>query len=295
MSNLHDFPFPCLSIPFLPSFQQLAIEDIHETGLLFGIHEGKILTDKEGRLPSAALLSSLSVTGPVLCIGQFKSGLHAYAATIPATVSLPWVFNAPRNICATLNLDAAMAFMRAMQLLQFQSEYRFCSKCGGPCKATMEIPAVSCQSCGQQIFPPISPAVLVLVEKEGQLLLAHNARFPENLYSLIAGFCEAGEPAENTVVREVYEEVGIAVHDVKFMASQSWPYPHSLMLGFSCQWHSGEIHCDDNEITDAHWYDPCDLPLLPNKDSLARKMIEHWLEIQHIDLRLQTYPGSDLI
>jgi NAD+ diphosphatase len=128
-------------------------------------------------------------------------------------------------------------------------------------------------------FPRIAPAVIVIIiNEEGQALLAHNRNFAAGIYSLIAGFTEAGESLEDTVRREAREEVGIAVKDVRYVASQPWPFPNSLMLGFAARLESGSVKPDGVEIEDARWYGRDALPDLPGNGSVARYLINQWLE-----------------
>jgi NAD+ diphosphatase len=126
-------------------------------------------------------------------------------------------------------------------------------------------------------YPRISPAIIVRITNEnGEILLAHDRKFSENIYSLIAGFYEAGERLEDTVEREVFEEVGIRVKDIRYIASQSWPFPNSLMIGFSAVHSGGALRCDGVEIEDAGWFGRENLPALPGYGSIARFLIEQW-------------------
>jgi NAD+ diphosphatase len=127
-------------------------------------------------------------------------------------------------------------------------------------------------------FPRLSPAIIVRIERGDQILLARNHRFPAGLYSVLAGFVEPGETLEECVVREVREEVGIAVEDIRYFASQPWPFPNSLMLGFTARHKSGEIEVDNNELAEADWYRPNELPHLPLPLSIARRLIDDYLK-----------------
>jgi len=135
-----------------------------------------------------------------------------------------------------------------------------------------------CPACGLMVFPRISPAVIVLVEKEGRVLLARGERFTEPFYSVLAGFVEPGETLEDAVHREIEEEVGIKVRNVRYFASQPWPFPDSLMIGFTAEYASGEIAIDKTEIVDARWFDPAHLPTIPGKVSIARRLIDWFVE-----------------
>ena len=118
----------------------------------------------------------------------------------------------------------------------------------------------ACTSCKHGAYPRLSPAVIMLVERDGRALLARNARFPLPFYSTLAGFVEVGETLEETVAREVHEEAGIAVTDIRYFGSQPWPFAGSLMIGFTARWAAGELALDPSEIADAGWYAPDALP-----------------------------------
>jgi NAD+ diphosphatase len=167
---------------------------------------------------------------------------------------------------------------RAVQLAEWDRTHRYCGRCATPTEPAAGERARRCPKCGLLAFPRLAPAVIVLVERDGAALLARNKSFPVPMYSTIAGFVEPGETLEGAVVREVAEEVGIRVTDVKYIASQPWPFPHSLMIGFNARWASGEIEADGVEIADAGWFEPGDLPMIPPSLSIARRLIDGWLE-----------------
>lgn len=132
-------------------------------------------------------------------------------------------------------------------------------------------------ACGLTAFPRISPAVIVLIERDGHILMARSARFAAGMYGLIAGFVEPGESLEETARREIMEEVGVTVSDLTYVASQPWPFPNSLMVGFTAKWESGEITPDPAEIEDARWFHPDALPVLPSKISIARRLVDEFV------------------
>jgi NADH pyrophosphatase NudC (nudix superfamily) len=170
--------------------------------------------------------------------------------------------------------------LRMYHLALWREDSRYCGRCGHPNDDADDGEyARVCPRCGRKEFPRISPAILVLIKNEkDEALLAHNANFKDNVYSLIAGFLEAGENLQNTVAREVREEVGIEVRDITFGTSQSWPFPNSLMVGFEARYESGVVRCDNKEITDARWFSRSHLPGLPGKGSVSRFLIDKWLE-----------------
>ena len=166
---------------------------------------------------------------------------------------------------------------RAVQLAEWDRTHRFCGKCGTPTQPAPGERARRCATCGLLAFPRLAPAAIVLVERDGEALLARNARFPVAMFSAIAGFVEPGESLEQTVVREVHEEVGVTVGDVRYVSSQPWPFPHSLMIGFNATWLDGDIEVDGVEIAEANWFTPDALPMIPPPLSIARRLIDGWL------------------
>ncbi|GHT85077.1 hypothetical protein FACS1894137_08910 [Spirochaetia bacterium] len=167
---------------------------------------------------------------------------------------------------------------RAYHIMQWRRESVYCGSCGSPNGDAPAGLARLCPVCGRQEFPRISPAVIVLVTNENdEALLAHNANFADGIYSLIAGFVEAGENLESTIIREIREEVNIEVERIQYAASQPWPFPNSLMLGFTARYAGGTLKPDGAEILDAKWFPRDKLPKLPFKGSIARHIIDRWL------------------
>jgi len=167
---------------------------------------------------------------------------------------------------------------RAVQLVEWERTHRFCGRCATPTEAAPGERARRCPACGLLAFPRLAPAVITLIERDGEALLARGRTFPIPMYSCIAGFVEPGETLEEAVHREVREEVGVELAEVRYTASQPWPFPHSLMIGFEATWASGDIEIDEKEIVDANWYRPDDLPMIPPPMSIARTLIDRWLE-----------------
>jgi NAD+ diphosphatase len=166
---------------------------------------------------------------------------------------------------------------RAVQLVEWDRTTRFCGRCGTPTEPAPGERARRCPACGLLAFPRLAPAVIALIERGDEALLARGRAFPVPMYSCIAGFVEPGETMEQAVHREVREEVGVAIEDVRYVASQPWPFPHSLMVGFEATWTSGEIVIDETEIVDAQWYRRDALPMIPPGMSIARTLIDRWL------------------
>ncbi len=165
---------------------------------------------------------------------------------------------------------------RAVQIVDWARTHRFCGRCGEPTVRNDIDRSMKCPRCGLLAFPRLAPAIITLVTRGNQALLARGVNFPQPMYSALAGFVEAGETLEQAVAREVMEEVGIVIGNIRYVSSQPWPFPHSLMLGFEADYVSGEIVCDPKEILDANWYDRTALPMIPPGISIARKLIDRW-------------------
>ena len=166
---------------------------------------------------------------------------------------------------------------RAVQLVEWARTHRFCGRCATPTELAPGERAMRCPSCGLLSYPRLAPAIITLVTRGEEALLGRGVLFPVPMYSCLAGFVEPGEALEQAVAREVREEVGVTVRDIRYWGSQPWPFPHSLMLGFRAEWDSGEIEIDPTEIVDANWYRRDDLPMIPPGISIARRLIDAWL------------------
>ena len=162
---------------------------------------------------------------------------------------------------------------RAAQLLDWERDHRFCGRCGEPMAPAGTERAMACASCNTLLYPRIAPCVIVLVTRGEGLLLARNARFPRPMFSTLAGFVEAGESAEETLRREVREEVGVEVGDMRYFGSQAWPFPNQLMLGYFAEYAGGDIRPDPAEIAEADWFLPDRLPPVPPPSSIAGQLI----------------------
>ncbi|MBO4370604.1 MAG: NAD(+) diphosphatase [Paludibacteraceae bacterium] len=169
----------------------------------------------------------------------------------------------------------SLAF-RAKALVEWRESTHFCTQCGSALSDDQTLTARVCPQCQRLFFPRIDPCIIVLVKKEGKFLLARHVQRNQDIYACIAGFIEAGESAEHAVAREVFEETGIRVRDICYRASQSWPFPGQLMLGFTAEYDSGEFRFQPDEIADAQWFDPDNLPPSPSPGSLAYRLIHEF-------------------
>ncbi len=209
---------------------------------------------------------------------------RCYAVEVAGQIAPPvgWVFEGLREIYGRLDEELFWISTRAIQIVEWDKTHQFCGRCGAPMEAKKDERAKECPQCGLLHFPRLAPAIIVLIQRGRQLLLARSHRFPSGMHSVLAGFVEPGETLEEAVVREVREEVGISIKDIRYFGSQPWPFPHSLMLGFTATYDSGEITLKDPEIEAAGWFTAGNLPPLPGKISIARKLIDWFLEKQDV-------------
>ena len=204
---------------------------------------------------------------------------HCFAAELAAGAEAPqgWVWQGLRGLFGALD-DAQFALAgRALQIVDWDRTHQYCGACGGKTVARTSERSRECPACGLVAYPRLAPAVMALVRRGSELLLARSPRFAKGVYSALAGFVEPGETLEQCLEREVYEEVGIRVREVRYFASQSWPFPHSLMIAFFADYESGEIRIDGAEIEDAQWFgieNLENLPRLPARISIARRLID---------------------
>jgi NAD+ diphosphatase len=172
--------------------------------------------------------------------------------------------------------DALFALAgRASQLMDWERDHRFCGRCGDTMVPAESERGMSCPRCRTVLYPRIAPCVIVLVTRGDDMLLARSARFPRPMFSSLAGFIEAGESAEDTLRREVKEEVGVEVGQIEYFGSQSWPFPSQLMLGYFAEYAAGDVCPDQDEIVEADWFNPRNLPPIPPASSIAGQLIQH--------------------
>jgi NAD+ diphosphatase len=254
-------------------------------GLWFIFHGDKMLVKTEG--------DSVSVPfsrGPIeyhlrpywnVCVGLLGN-TPCYSALVDGDVDVPHgaEFHGLRGLFGQLEDEMFGLSGRAMQLVKWDYTHQFCSRCGKPAGTRNEEGAQICRHCGYLSYPRISPAVIVAVFRENRILLGHNNRFPQKRYSVIAGYVEMGETLEECVKREIWEEVRIKVQNIRYFGSQPWPFSSSLMIAFTAEYAGGDISVDNTEIADAKWFAPDALPDIPDKLSIARQLIDWFVETQ---------------
>jgi NAD+ diphosphatase len=204
-----------------------------------------------------------------------------YCAEVPLDTAAPegMSFMELRSLYNILDEDIFALAGKAVQIVNWDHTHQYCSSCGFQVSQLPDERAKKCPECGSISYPRISPAILVSVLKDNKILLVHARAFKGNMYSIIAGFVEPGETLEECVKREVMEEVGLQVKNIKYFGSQHWPFPHSLMIGFTAEYECGEISVDGIEISEADWFDADNLPEIPPpKLSISRDIIDSFIE-----------------
>jgi len=269
---------------FIPSFNLLNTAESNPVHFAF-IDEGLLLRDDD-TLPVCADLERLPQAHASFGIGTLGSQ-HCVAHWWPAT-DIPAGLKAVglRDVFSLVPFEIWSIAARARQMLRWDLASRFCGSCGTATRPLEGEPAKDCPSCGARDYPRISPAVMALVRKGDKLLLARSPHFRAGMYSALAGFVEAGETVEDCLRREVFEESGIRIKNLRWFASQPWPFPYSLMLAFHADYADGEITPQPGEIEDAAWFSLDSLPDLPSPVSIASRLIQAGIsEIQGVSAK----------
>ncbi|WP_406537417.1 NAD(+) diphosphatase [Methanobrevibacter sp.] len=205
-------------------------------------------------------------------IGDYK-GKRSFVATVETAESFYPLFE-----IYEFNHDLYQIAAKAVLVNDWYISHRFCGRCGTPTQIDEKDMMMKCPNCGQNHYPRIAPAIIVAIRNGDKLLMAKHSYHEDIRYALIAGFVEPGEGIEEAVHREVLEEVGIKIKNLKYQRSQSWPFPNSLMLGFTAEYESGNIKVDGDEIVRALWF---------KKDEIIRYgsdiSISDWLIQDFID------------
>jgi NAD+ diphosphatase len=244
-----------------------------------------LLGPEDAPLLHAPTVAELGTALPpeAIFLGE-RSGVAWFALDLGAEPPTQGRLAELRAISLLLPADDAALLAYARAVAHWHHGHRFCGRCGSPTEVVQGGHARRCPACGSETFPRTDPAVIVLVTHGERCLLARSPRFPPGMYSTLAGFVEAGESLEQTLRREVREEVGIELDELTYRASQPWPFPQSLMLGFRATALGTALAIDQDEIEDAMWLTRAQIadaercPVrLPNRDSIARFLIEEWL------------------
>lgn len=237
------------------------------------------IEEESARVPEGSEWEALGLeAGRVHEVGKIE-GMPARAVELAEGTEPPpgLAFQGLRKLWNRLPEEFWHLAGRAVQIVEWDRNHRFCGRCGEETVPQEGEFARRCPRCGLHHFPRVSPAVIVRIERGDEILLARSPHFAPGVYSTLAGFVEPGESMEQCVAREVFEEVGVRVRNIRYFGSQPWPFPHSLMVGFVADWESGDIIPQPGEIEDAAWFTVETLPGLPSRFSIARALIDEWL------------------
>jgi NAD+ diphosphatase len=252
-------------------------KELASDALCFVWRDDKILArnSEPPTLPTFSDVARMGIDGARHYLGRYQ-GIDCIAVRLAADVPEPdgWQWRGLRSLFLQLPDPLLALAGRASQVVEWDRSHRYCGRCGTPTLDKPEERAKECPACGYVAYPRVSPAMMVLVTRERELLLARANRFPNAMYSALAGFVELGESIEDCIHREVREEVGVEVDQLRYFASQSWPFPHSLMIAFTAEYVSGEARPCDDEIADVQWFSLDALPPLPGPVSISRKLID---------------------
>lgn len=261
---------------FVPSLA--APRMVAPASLAFAFAGTKLLVTGDESAPTVPLAGDLSragLTGRTHYLGRLD-GIDCVGVALADDAAPPPGFALAGLRALFLQVPEPLLAIaaRAFQIVEWDRTHRYCGRCGHPTRDKPGERAKQCETCGYVAYPRISPAMMVLVTRGRELLLARANRFAASMYSALAGFVEPGEAIEDCVHREVHEEVGIDVTDLRYFASQSWSFPHSLMIAYTAQYAGGELRPDPSEIADVQWFGVDALPDLPTPLSIARQLIE---------------------
>lgn len=261
---------------FVPAIEHPADASVHHWSLAFV--GGQLLLPEPQDRPLAPQVGSgwRTAAEAIHYLGRLD-GADCWALRLP---EVPAGWRAVPLRTAMMDLPAVLAALagRAAQLLDWDRTHRFCGVCGTPTEVQPGERARRCPACGHSAYPRISPAMMALVWRPGQVLLARAPHFAPGMYSALAGFVEAGESIEQCIRREVAEEVGVEVGRLSYYGSQSWPFPNSLMIAFSAEWTGGDIVPQPGEIEDAQWFELDALPKIPPRFSISGHLIRDTVE-----------------
>lgn len=254
------------------SINEQSIPNIQIKGLL--IHESSIFVDEHNRLPDLYEIESND-----LLVAEVD-GIRYVTRLVTEDHQLTgFTLIHLRHILTKWSMAEFERASRAIQLLLWQRNHRFCSNCGEKTIRHANEFAMVCPACDYSQYPRLQPCVIVAITRhddgdQPKILLARSPRFTIPMFSLIAGFVEVGETLEQAVAREVKEEVGVDIKNIRYMNSQPWPFPSNIMIGFQAEYAGGELVLQEDEISEAAFYPFDQLPLLPPTGSIANRMIE---------------------
>lgn len=235
-----------------------------------------VLSGEKSEIPRLRDLSEINITPEKKQYLGTLEGVPCFTAEAALDAAAPegMAFKNLRALLGEFGSDFFSIAGRAFQVISWDVNHHYCGRCGTPTEERHDERAKVCPNCGLVSYPRISPAVIVAITNRNKILLARASRFKSDMYSVLAGFVEAGETFEDCIRREIKEEANIEVKNIRYFGSQPWPFPDSLMVGFTAEYASGELNADGVEIVDLKWFTPEEIPAIPGKWSIARRLID---------------------
>ncbi len=280
MSKPPDSPFR-----FVPHHK--SPDDPGENPLLFAFRGRDLLVTEDLRLPDVGAIDAHGYEAVRRQYLGALDGRHCYSVELPsdAKETGELKFTNLHMLFGSLDEHTHAIAGRAVQIVEWDKTHQFCGACSEPTVLSETDRSRACPVCKIPTYPRLAPAMIVSVEKGDEILLARSPHFPEGIMSVLAGFVEPGESAEEAVRREVFEETSIIVDEVEYFSSQAWPFPNSLMLGFRATYESGEITIDGEEIVAAEWFKANEMPhFFPGRVSISQWLIQDFLKRNGVDV-----------
>ena len=245
----------------------------------FLFHKDQLLLTAEAEVPRSETLPPVPMADGSLLKLPLWDGMPCYAGRLVAPPLSPgWMLMGLRETFGVLPYALFRLAGKAHELLHWDATTRFCGRCGAPMHLHTDI-SKRCTCCGDEVWPPLATAVIVAITRHGgeEILLVQSHKFKRDYMGLVAGFVETGETLEECVKREVWEETRLHIRNLRYFASQPWPFPNVLMVGFTAEYADGELMLQTSELKKGGWFRRDNLPEIPGKVSLARRLIDHWL------------------
>lgn len=268
--------YPLARRRFTPAVQAPELAGGDKPAYWFVFRGYRLLVNGSARLPVMPALSGLELAPERQQFLGWLDDRPCFAAEVADSVEPPagWQFQGLRGLLDVLDEDLFWLAGRAVQIVDWDRTHQYCGQCGQKTDYHPTERARLCPACGLTHYPRLNPAIIVAVLRDDRLLLARSHRHPPGRFSVLAGFVEPGETLEECVAREVKEEVGLDVENVRYFGSQPWPFPHSLMIAFTCEAPRGEIELDESEMAEAGWYRAGALPPVPPPPTISRRLID---------------------
>ncbi len=270
---VEDFP-----LSFVPTHR--SPDDPGTEPLCFAFRKRELLVTEAGKLPSVEEIDANGIEAVRRQYLGTLNGVHCYSLELEPDFDPPGglAFRDLRMLFGSLGVEQHAVAGRAVQIVDWDRSHQFCGQCASPTELSEGDRSRSCPNCRVPMYPRLSPAMIVAVERGSEILLGRSPHFPAGIFSCLAGFVEPGESAEEAVIREVFEETRIVVDNVQYFGSQAWPFPNSLMLGYTAQYVGGEIDTEHDELEDAKWCHADDMPnTFPGNISISQWLLNDFL------------------